>query len=138
MSDMTERVEYAAAPHVVALLLGGGAVFAVLAYAEATGPGRLLLGVAALLCFAEGLRCALVRPVLAADERSVEIALAARRVVVPWSQVEACDGERTKRRGVTASALRVDVGETVYYVPAYRLGASLGEVVRALEAVRPR
>ncbi len=138
MKQPGERVEYAAAPRVVAILLGGGAAFAALGYAEPTGAGRLLLAVASLLCLGEGLRSALVRPVVAADPRGVEIRLTTRRVVIPWAQVEAVDGERTKRRGVSASALRIDVGETVFYLPAYRLGASVGEVVNALAAVRPR
>ena len=137
MVGMSDRVAYGASTQVVVGLIALSAVFAGFAYAEGAPAGRLLLGAAALLCLVEGVRCALVRPVLAADERGVEIALATRRVGVPWARIERIGGDVTRRRGAIARSVQVDVGETIYTVAAYRLGAPVPDVLSALEAARP-
>lgn len=138
MEHPPDRIQFAAAPRVIAVLLGAAALFASFAYADSTGSGRLLLGTAALGCLGEALRCAVVRPVLAADEHGVEIAATIRRVVIPWSQVELIGHDIAHRRGAIVRSVHVDVGDTVHSVAAYRLGADPAGVVSALESVRPR
>ena len=135
---MGAPVQYAAARAVVVGLLGLAAVFGAFAYAESAVAGRLLLGVAALGCATEGLRCALIRPVVSADDDGLRVVPGVRRIAVHWGDVESIGARVDRRRGATASSLQVDVGETVHVVPAYRLGAPVAEVVSALEAARPR
>ena len=137
---MSETVRFAAGRGVVTTLLGLAAVFAAFAYAEPAVPGRLLLGVAAAGCAAEGLRCALVRPVVAADADAPELFVGpgVRPVRVRWADVARIGARVERRRAATARSLEIDVGDTVHVVASYRLGAPVAEVVTALEAARPR
>ena len=135
---MNGTVQYAADRSVVACLLGLAALFAVLAYVESTVPGRLLLGVAALGCAVEGVRCALVRPVVSATSDGLVVVPGIRPITLAWSGLERIGARVDRRRGSIARSLELDVGETVFVVPAYRLGAPVAEVVSALEAARPR
>ncbi|HVE99148.1 MAG TPA: hypothetical protein VNA12_08205 [Mycobacteriales bacterium] len=128
----SERVTYAAAPHVVAVLLLGAAGFGVFAAGE-RGAGRLLLGAAALGCLTEGLRCLVARPVVAADDHGIHIG----RTTLPWAEITSICGRTTTRKLIRATTLEIDAGDTLVHVPAYRLGAPVAEVASALTARRP-
>ncbi|HVF19744.1 MAG TPA: hypothetical protein VNA14_05835 [Mycobacteriales bacterium] len=137
MKQPTGRLEYAAGRAVTSALLCVAAGFGVFAYVENSAPGRLLLTVAAVGCAVEGLRCALVRPVVAADADGLWLVPGVRPIAVAWSEVERIGGRVERRRGAVIRSLEVDVGETVHVVPAYRLGAPVSAVVSALEVTRP-
>lgn len=129
---MTYRVR----PWLVALLaaaaLGGTALVA-----TTDGPGRLLFAVAAAGAACEAVRGAL--PTVVADGDAVEVLVGLRRERHPWSAVAAIGqlappaaGARPRRR---ANALELDLGDRLLVVPAYRLGAPVGDVVTALSAL---
>ena len=127
-----ERIEYAAAPYVVAGLLLGGAGFSAFAVSE-SGAGRLLLAVAALGCLVEGARLLVLRPTVSADDEGVRVG----RTTMPWTQITSIGASTTTRKLVRSSTLEIDAGDTLVHVPAYRLGAPIAEVVTALLARRP-
>lgn len=121
-----------------------GAVLLALAaaYAALVGhdrPGALVAGAAALGVGLFALRD-LVAPVrLAADLDGVTMVTGfARRLRLPWSQIEAVRVDARSRYGVRSEYLEIDVGETLYLFSAYDLGAPPADVARALTAAPHR
>ena len=136
---MTSTARYAVSPWLVAFLCGGSlAAFAAAPLVDQ--PGRLLVLVLGAVAGAEGVRSALQRPVLRADDREVEVVTGLTRQRFPWERVTAlgtlappASGGRLRRR---ANALEIDLGDELVVVPGYRLGAPVPEVVSALSMVR--
>lgn len=130
---------YAVSPLLVAILCGGSLV----AFAAATRveqPGRFLVLVLGAVAGAEGLRSALLRPTIWANDREIQVVTGLSRKRYPWSEVTRigtlsppASGARVRR---SANALEIELGDQLVVVPAYRLGAPVPEVVSALSMLR--
>ena len=117
-----------------ALLAAGLAAVAVLD----GGAGRVLFGVAALIVGGESLRGALLRPTLDIGPDGVRVAHGlSRRELLSWADLDTAAVQSRNRRGATAKWLELDTGDRLVTVPAYRLGATVAEVLTAVESARP-
>jgi hypothetical protein len=127
---------------VTAAKVAGAVLLAlVAAYSALVGhdrPGALVAGAAAVGVGLFALRD-LIAPVrLAADPDGVTVVTSlARRLRLPWSQIEAVRVDARSRYGVRSEYLEIDVGETLYLFSAYDLGARPADVARALAAAHP-
>lgn len=127
----------------IAAKVAGAVVLAlVAAYSALVGHDRvaaLVAGAAALGAGLYALRDVIAPVRLAADPDGVTVVTGlARRVRLPWSQIEAVRVDARSRYGVRSEYLEIDVGETLYLFSAYDLGASPTDVARALAAARQR
>jgi hypothetical protein len=79
-----------------------------------------------------------VAPVrLAADAEGVTvIAGFARRVWLPWAQIDRVRLDRRERLGIATEMLEVDVDETLYLFSMHDLGADPHDVLAELEQLR--
>ena len=112
--------------------LAAAAVVVAAAAAYQEGPGRWLLGLAALAFGGEAARGALLRPALRVTDDGLDLVPLLRRVHVPWADLEAASVDRQRRRFVTSTWLEIDTGERLLALPAYRLGAPVAEVAEVL------
>jgi hypothetical protein len=60
-----------------------------------------------------------------------------RRELIAWHELDSAAIQRRSRRGATAKWLELDTGERLITVPAYRLGATVREVLAAIDDARP-
>lgn len=123
------------------LKIAGAVVLALLAaYPALVGTDRLqvlVAGAAAVGLAAFALRD-LVAPVrLEADAEGVTVVAGfARRVRLPWSQIEAVRVDVRSRYGIRSAHLEIDAGEALYVLGANDLGAAPEEVAPVLDALR--
>ena len=134
---MTAPTTYRMRPALVAVLFAGAFAAASIAITLDT-PGRLLFGCLAVVALAEAVRG--LRPALTADADGITVATLTGHRHHPWSDVESVapmappsSGRRLRRTG---NALEIDLGDRLVVVPGYRLGATVDDVVAALEVRR--
>lgn len=126
---------------VVAKLAGAVALSAVAIVAAVAGTDRIqvvVAGAAAVGVAAYALRD-LIAPVrVAADATGVTvIAGYARRVRLPWAQIERVRVDARSRHGIRSEYLEIDTGDEIYLYSANELGAPVADVADQLDQARP-
>src|SRR4051812_12030323 len=97
------------------------AVAAVAARADPLGLALCVLAAAALLVYTARDVLAPVR--LAADAEGVTVVAGfARRVRLPWDQIDRVRVDRRRRLGTTAELLEIDAGDALHLFSSYDLG----------------
>lgn len=101
-------------------------------------PTLAFAGAAALLLTVLAIRdrVAQVRLSASADGLTVVHGFAGRRTV-PWSKINAVRVEQAARRGRSTPMLEIDAGDSVYLLSGRELGAEPGDVLAALDVIRP-
>ena len=118
--------------------LAGAVLFAVVAATSGAERGRLLLvGVAAVVLAAWGLRDVLAPVRLAADAEGVTVVTGyAGRRRIPWTDVERVGVGEHRSLGLRTPILEIDTGATLHLFSRHDLGAPPEDVERALTALR--
>jgi hypothetical protein len=111
------------------------AVAAVAARADPLGLTLCVLAAAALLVYTARDVLAPIR--LAADAEGVTVVAGfARRVRLPWDQIDRVRVDRRRRLGTTAELLEIDAGDALHLFSSYDLGVAPHEAERTLRSVR--
>ncbi len=118
--------------------LVGAVLLAMVAATSGAERGRLLLvGAAALVLAAWGLRDVLAPVRLAADEQGVTVVTGyARRRRIPWADVERVRVGEHRSLGLRTEILEIDTGETLHLFSRHDLGAPCQDVEQALTVLR--
>lgn len=127
----------------IAAKVGGAALLAVVAvYAAVFGSDPLgvwVPGLAAAAVAVFALRDVIAPVRLAADEEGVTLVVGfARRLRVPWSQVEVVRADVRSRYGLRSEMLEIDVGDGLYLFGRGDLGAEPRDVAPVLHALGRR
>lgn len=99
--------------------------------------GLLFLGAAGIFLLGLALLDTLLRPRLRADADGLTARTMSRQVGGPWAVVTV-RVRPTRRFGVTARTLELDIGEALVVLGRRELGADPADVGPALEALRGR
>jgi hypothetical protein len=121
-----------------AMRAAGSLVFvvaAVVLHADPLGVGLSGLAAVALLVYTARDVLAPIR--LAADREGITlIAGFARRVRLPWDQIDRVRVDRRRRLGTVAELLEIDAGEALHLFSSYDLGVPPHEAERTLREIR--
>ncbi|MDP3714319.1 MAG: PH domain-containing protein [Mycobacteriales bacterium] len=121
-------------PRRITALAGLAGLVAVAALVVSDTGGRLLVVPVLLGAAAFVVRDLICGPLLRADGEGLDVLDGARRVRVPWGEVERVRVVKDRRTPV----LEVDTGHRVVALSGTRLGQHPADVVEALEAHRAR
>lgn len=116
----------------------GAAFVAVLATALTTdAAGRILFGIAALICVGYALTDVVYSPRLVATAQGLSIHTPTLRGEFPWSQVHAVRADSRQRAGLRLVTLEIDVADSLAVFSRRALGTDPDTAARQIRLVRP-
>lgn len=119
--------------------LAGGGVVVALAVLLVThdNPGRLILGIAALVLAGYVVTDLLFSPRLVASAEGVVVNSPLTRARLAWSEVEDVRADTRLRFGLRSTTLEIDAGSTLAVLSRRAIGADPAEAADVIRAFRP-